>query len=196
METAILSVGPATPLLDVHRLFMEEEISGAPVVDDDGTLLGVITATDLLRAVEEEHDSARVAPNYFRDLLSYSSPDWSSAPEDFQDRLRQLRAEDFMTTQVVTVAPETPVTLVARSMRENRIHRVFVSRDAQLIGLISAFDLLRLIEDHTEALRSARAARAARNPSPDKIAAVEEHDQTVLFLRLWYEKIIRLTTGS
>jgi CBS domain-containing protein len=147
METSIVSVGPATPLLDVHRLFTEEEISGAPVVDDDGTLLGVITATDLLRAVQEEHDSGRVAQDYFRDLLPYSSPDWSSGPVDFQDRLRELRAEEVMTVEVLSVAPETPVTMVARRMREHRIHRVFVSQGTQLVGLISAFDLLRLIED-------------------------------------------------
>jgi CBS domain-containing protein len=147
METGLMSVGPTTPLLDVHRLFTEEEISGAPVVEEDGTLVGVITATDLLRAVSEEHDASRSEQNYFRDLLPYSSPDWSSAPEDFQDRLRQLRAEDFMTTDVVTVAPETPVTLVARRMRENRIHRVFVASGPQLVGLISAFDLLKLVEE-------------------------------------------------
>ena len=111
MQTGIVAVGPSTPLLDVHRLFTEEEISGAPVVDDDGTLLGVITSTDLIRAVEEEHDSGRVAQDYFRDLLPYSSPDWASGPEDFQDRLREIRAEDVMTVEVLTVAPETPVRL-------------------------------------------------------------------------------------
>jgi CBS domain-containing protein len=133
----------------VHRLFGRRR-SGAPVVDDDGRLLGVITATDLLRAVQEEHDSGRVAQDYFRDLLPYSSPDWSTGPVDFQDRLREVRVEDVMTVEVLCVAPETPVTLVARTMREHRIHRVFVSEGAQLVGLISAFDLLRLIEDWKE----------------------------------------------
>ena len=147
MQTGIVAVGPSTPLLDVHRLFTEEEISGAPVVDDDGTLLGVITSTDLIRAVEEEHDSGRVAQDYFRDLLPYSSPDWASGPEDFQDRLPEIRTEDVMTVEVLTVAPETPIPLVARALREHRIHRVFVSHDTQLVGVISAFDLLGLVEE-------------------------------------------------
>jgi CBS domain-containing protein len=147
MQAGVLGVGPATPLLEVHRLFTEEEISGAPVVGEDGTLLGVITATDLLRAVQEEHYSGRVEQNYFRDLLPYSGPDWASAPEDFQDRLRELRAEDVMTVEVLTVTPETPIPLVARALREHRIHRVFVSQDSQLVGVISTFDLLKLVED-------------------------------------------------
>ena len=90
MQTGILAVGPSTPLL------------------------GVITSTDLIRAVEEEHDSGRVAQDYFRDLLPYSSPDWASGPEDFQDRLREVRAEDVIT---------------------------------QLVGVISAFDVLALVEE-------------------------------------------------
>lgn len=147
METGIVSVGPATPLLDVHRLFTEEEISGAPVVDEDGTLLGVITTTDLVRAIEEEHDAGRMSADYFRDLLPYSSPDWLSGPEDLQDRLRQMRAEDVMTRDVRTVPPDMPVTLVARALRESRIHRVFVSEGARLVGVLSAFDLLRVVED-------------------------------------------------
>lgn len=147
METGIVSVGPATPLLDVHRLFTEEEISGAPVVDDDGTLLGVITSTDLIRAVEEEHGAGRMSADYFRDILPYSSPDWLSGPEDLQDRLRELRAEDVMTREVRTVPPDMPITHVARVLRETHIHRVFVSQGTQLVGVVSAFDLLRVVED-------------------------------------------------
>jgi CBS domain-containing protein len=147
MQTGIVSVGPDTPLIDVHRLLTEEEISGAPVVDEDGALLGVITATDLMRAVAEEHDNARSDTNYFRDLLPYSSPDWSSAPEDFQDRLSELTAEDAMTRGALTVPPEASVAVVARELRARHFHRLFVAQGGTLVGVISTFDLLKLIED-------------------------------------------------
>jgi CBS domain-containing protein len=147
METAIVSVGPDTPLIDVHRLLTEEEISGAPVVDDEGALLGVITATDLLRAVTEEHEASRADTNYFRDLLPYSSPDWLSAPEDFQDRLSELRAEDAMTREVLTISPDASVALVARELRARHFHRVFVAERDRLVGVVSAFDLLKVVEE-------------------------------------------------
>ncbi len=147
MEPQVVSVGPDTPLIDVHRLFADEAISGAPVVDEDGGLVGVITAMDLLRAVAEEHETARAQSNYFRELLSYSSPDWSSAPEDFQDRLRELRAEDAMTREVLTVPPTATVAEVARELRSRHFHRVFVAQGSQLVGVITAFDLLKVIED-------------------------------------------------
>jgi CBS domain-containing protein len=147
METHVQSVGRTTPLLDVHRLFAEEEISGAPVLDEDGALVGVITSSDLVRSVEEERDTVAVETTYFRDLLPYSSPDWSTESEDLQDRLRERRAEDAMTTSVLTVAPDVPAPEIARRLREHRVHRVFVTDGGRLVGVISAFDLLRLVED-------------------------------------------------
>ena len=147
MEASVVSVDPDASLLDVHRLFSEEEIGGAPVVADDGALVGVITASDLVRAVGEERGTARVETNYFRELLPYSAPDWSSGPEDFQDRLAELRASDAMTNEVLTIPSDTPAPAIARALRERHIHRVFVADDGRLLGVISAFDLLRVVED-------------------------------------------------
>jgi CBS domain-containing protein len=147
MQGHVLSVGVNTPLIDVYRLFVEEEISGAPVVDDNGTLVGVISSTDLLRAVEEEHESGGMGHHeYFRDLLPYSSPDWSSAPEDFQDRLGHGQAEDVMTREVLTIAPGASTAQAARLLREAGVHRLFVTESDQLVGVLSAFDLLQLLE--------------------------------------------------
>jgi len=146
MQSGVISVDPEASLLDVHRLFAEEEISGAPVVDEQGELVGVISASDLVRAVDAERDTARVEANYFRDLLPYSAPDWSGGPENFQDRLAELRVSDAMTSEVLTLAPETPAPAIARALRERHIHRVFVADGSRLLGIISAFDLLRVIE--------------------------------------------------
>lgn len=147
MEPRVLTVDPEASLEDVYRLFSDEEISGAPVVSEDGALVGVITATDLIRAADEERDTARVESDYFRDLLPYSAPDWSFGPEDFQNRLASLRASDAMTREVIAVPPDMPANAVARVLRSRKIHRVFVTANGQLLGVLSAFDLLRVLED-------------------------------------------------
>lgn len=147
METHVLSVNPEASLLDVHRLFVEEQISGAPVVDDRGLLLGVISTTDLMRAVDEERDTAIVDAQYFRDLLPYTSPDWASSSEDFQDRLAERTVADVMTRGLIAVAPAADAAEIARVLREHRIHRVFVVEDQNLLGVISAFDVLRVLEE-------------------------------------------------
>lgn len=146
MQTHVLSVSPEEPLVNVHRLFVEEEITGAPVVDSDGRVLGVLSSADLLRAVVEEEESATADPRYFRDFLEFSGPDWGSVPEDFQDRLAQLRAEDAMSAAPITVTPDTPVSEVARTLRFHRIHRLLVQEEGRLAGIITSFDLIGLLE--------------------------------------------------
>jgi CBS domain-containing protein len=146
MQTYLISVNPETPLLEVHRLFVDEEINGAPVVDDTGRLLGVISSVDLLRAVEEEHDAASAGTRYLRDFLEFSGPDWQEGSDNFQDRLGERTVSDAMTRGGITVAPETPISAVAATLRKHRIHRVFVVDDEQLCGVISTFDLVALLE--------------------------------------------------
>jgi CBS domain-containing protein len=147
MERQITSVSDDTPLIDVHRLFVEEEIHGAPVVSDDGRVVGVISSADLLRAVFETHESAGGGTDYLREATEFSSPDWSrSLPEDFQDRLGQQRASDYMTESLVAVAPDAPIAEVARLMRQNRVHRVLVIDGDALQGIVTTFDVVGVLE--------------------------------------------------
>jgi len=113
MQTDVLTVSPEASLLDIHRMFVEEEIHGAPVVDDDGKVLGVITSLDLLRPGADDVESA------------------------------QLTAADIMTHEIVAVSPNMPVGEVAQTMREQHIHRVLVIEDHELQGVLTTFDLLR-----------------------------------------------------
>ena len=121
MEPDLITVSPETPVVDVHRLFVEDEIHGAPVVDDDFRVVGVVSTLDLLRIVGERYD-------------------------DFGTRLGDVTAADAMTGALVTVSPDTPVAEVARLMRAQRIHRVLVIDDGELLGVITTFDLLAALE--------------------------------------------------
>src|SRR5690242_18491918 len=108
METDVLTVSPDTPIVDVHRLFVEDEIHGAPVVDDDFRVVGVVSALDLLRVVSERYD-------------------------DFETRMQDIDAADAMTGALVAVSPETTAAEIARLMRAQRIHRVLVVDDGELL---------------------------------------------------------------
>jgi predicted transcriptional regulator len=142
----VVSVDPETPLVDVYRLFVSEQIHGAPVVDDMERVVGVVTSSDLLRAIAEESDTAMASSDYLRDLVEFSGPDWGRGLADFQDRLGQLTASDVMTASAVTVGRSTPIAEVARTLRQHGIHRAWVEDDGRLCGVISTFDLLPLVE--------------------------------------------------
>lgn len=146
MQTHVVSVAPEDPLSSVHRLFVEEDITGAPVVDDQERIVGVISATDLMRAAADEHDTARADLAYFRENLEFSGPELSDAPEDYLDRLGERRVEECMSDQIVQVTPDATIPEVARTIRSQQVHRVMVVEDDRLVGIISTFDLVGLLE--------------------------------------------------
>lgn len=147
MERDVITVTPETRLLDVHRLFVEEEIHGAPVVGDDTIVRGVVSTLDLLRVVRDELEpgAGATVTTYFRDELPYSGPDWLRMPEDFQDRMQELTAADAMTREIVAVGPFATIDDIARVMLEHHVHRVLVLEDRVLLGVITTFDLLRVL---------------------------------------------------
>ena len=149
MTDSVISVSPETPLADVLRLFVESNVHGAPVVSDTGDLEGVVTTTDLLRAQEDERDTALSTSDYLRDLLEFSAPDWEGDVDDFQNRLAQRTVAEVMTRGALSVPADAPVGEVARCLRENQVHRVWVLDKGELCGVVSALDLMPVVESST-----------------------------------------------
>jgi CBS domain-containing protein len=143
MQTQVITVAPTDPLHTVKRLFFEEEIHGAPVVDEEGRVRGMITSMDLIRAAAEEDEGGGVDFAIAFEDLGFG---WENASESFQNRLAEAVVTDAMSDSAVSVAPNTPVSDVARILRENKIHRVLVISKETLLGIISSFDLIRLLE--------------------------------------------------
>jgi CBS domain-containing protein len=146
MQRDVITIEAAASLLDAHRLFVKQEISGAPVVDEDGRVVGVLSARDLLRALDEARDGEEVEALYFRDATEFSGSDWDAMPEDYHDRLAARTVSELMSPDVISVSPDAGIAEVARTLRANRVHRVLVATNDAFVGLISTFDLLALLE--------------------------------------------------
>jgi len=144
MRTDTITLSPELPLVEAQRVLVEEGISGAPVVDEAGQVVGVVSASDLLRAVSEEHDTGMTQTSYFRDTLPFSVSDGSQDVEDFQDRLEKLTMSDAMTKDIVSVPPGASLREVAATLRNHRVHRVLVVEGTRLLGIISSFDFVEL----------------------------------------------------
>jgi CBS domain-containing protein len=147
MERDVIVISPETRILDLHRLFIEEEIHGAPVVGDDGAVVGVVSTQDLLKIVRDELEpgAGATVSTYFREQLPYSGPDWQGMPEDFQDRMQELTAADAMTRELVTVNKDASIEELAQTMLDHHVHRVLVTDEGALCGIVSTFDLLRVL---------------------------------------------------
>jgi CBS domain-containing protein len=147
MERSVVVLSPEASLLDAHRLFVEEGIHGAPVVDDEGMVIGVVSSMDLLRAVSEEHESAGFASDpVFQEGREFGPSIWT-VPEDFQDRLANRTVGEVMTEGAFTVEETTRAREVAELLHRQRVHRVWVVKEGRPTGVVSALDLLPLVRD-------------------------------------------------
>jgi CBS domain-containing protein len=149
MQTQVVTVGTNDPIASVFRLFTDEEISGAPVVDEYGRVVGVVSIRDLLRSNSEEQENTQTDLDYFREGLAYAKSEGMVADHDFEERLSHRMVSDVMTEDVIAVRRQTPISDVVKTILENRIHRVLVVDQGKngnvLAGLISLFDLVALL---------------------------------------------------
>ena len=144
MRADVVTLSPELSLIDAHRVLLADEISGAPVVDNQSEVCGVISSSDLIQAVANEHDSGLSHFDYFREFIPYSGRDWANGGEHFENRLRELSVADLMTKQIVSVGPDDSIQQVARTLAQHHVHRVLVVEQAKLRGIISSFDFVSL----------------------------------------------------
>jgi CBS domain-containing protein len=111
---------PDARIEDAERLFELYRISGLPVIDESGGLVGVISQTDLLRGTGDVHSVIRKQNS-------------------------GIRVGDLMTSPASTVDMATPLCEAARLMRDEKIHRVVAINDAgQPVGVLSSMDFVTL----------------------------------------------------
>lgn len=111
----------------VHSILEFGNFRHVPVVDEHGFLVGIVSQTDLLAASASVLDPA--TPRAQRDLL-----------------LAGIAVERAMQTDVVTIDPEATVIAAARSMRQHRVNCLPVVEQGKLVGIVTAFDLLGVVE--------------------------------------------------
>ena len=122
MERDVRTVSPELPVASLEEFLLGEEIGGAPVVEDDGRLRGIVSKTDIVRHLTEDLDLGS------------------------SEALAGSTVADIMTEDVVTVSIDEPVAKVARTMIEQRVHRVIVIDGERTIrGIVTTFDLLKLL---------------------------------------------------
>jgi CBS domain-containing protein len=124
---------------EVVALLADAGFSAAPVIDNAGRPIGVVSRTDVVVYDRARHLAKAEVPAY------YDRPDLrAAAPAPAADTSAAVRASDLMTPAVFSVTPDTPALKVAEEMARLNIHRMFVvDQSGILIGVISALDLLR-----------------------------------------------------
>lgn len=136
MTRSLVSVEPDASIMQAIRLMLQSRISGLPVVDKNGMLVGVVTEGDLLRRAEL--GTQRRRPRWLEFLIGPGL-----ATEYVHACGRNV--EEVMTTTVHTVSENTPLDEVVQIMESRRVKRLPVVRDGKVVGIVSRANLLRAL---------------------------------------------------
>lgn len=134
MTTSVITVHPTDALGDVARILVEHQISGLPVVDADGVVVGVVSEADFL--IKEGVDERGRGPlARLRD-----------ATDDGHARRHKAGARtiaELMTAPAITIGPRRPIYEGARLMTAKRVNRLPVVDGGRLVGIVTRADLVR-----------------------------------------------------
>ena len=119
MQTELQTSGADDRVVDAVATIADQHVSGLPVVDHRGRLVGVVSSTDVLQLLSEVGDSERRG-----------------------DILDATLVREIMTAKPLTIDPDADVHEAARQMLYGEIHRLFVEFDGALVGVVSQSDIV------------------------------------------------------
>jgi CBS domain-containing protein len=153
MTAKVVSIRPDVRVKDVAKILLKYGISAVPVVDENGSPIGMVSEGDLIPRPEPEREARR---DWWLALLA----EGEALSHDFLASLKasDQMASDIMSSPVVSVVPDTDIAEIARLLADYRIKRVPVVQDGHVIGIVSRADLLRALA----------AQPHAQSPTPDR----------------------------
>ncbi|MGH2688887.1 MAG: CBS domain-containing protein [Actinomycetota bacterium] len=141
MVRSVITVAPSDPLSTAARRLAARHISAAPVVDEDGTVVGILSESDILKALVP-HSAAD--PPSILDLLSGATREAHEGP---------ALVRDAMTTAVRCIPPGESIWQAANLMQQGQVKRLPVTADGKrLVGIISRADLIRAMARNDESI--------------------------------------------
>lgn len=137
MRRKVVTVERWLGLSELAKLFEENGITGAPVVDERGSIIGVVSQTDLVRVRREASAGVALYHKELDEPLSALGIHFEEADSG--------RVESIMTPGAISFDEEAPVEALAEAMLERHIHRVLITRGDRLAGIVTTMDLLKAL---------------------------------------------------
>ncbi len=145
MTRDVITVKPDTSLEDLAAILVKHGISGVPVVDEAGSLYGVVTENDLISRNRRLHIPTVVS---FLDAAIYLES--SRKFEEDVKRLAATRVSEICARKVVTLSEETSVVDIATIMDEKKVHILPVIKNGKVVGIVGKRDVVKSVARQAE----------------------------------------------
>jgi len=139
MTKKVITIKKDASIEELSAVLLENKISGVPVTDENGNLIGIVTEADIIVKDTDLH-----FPRYFKllDAIIYLE-----SLNRFRDNLKKhlaTKVEDIMTAKVRTIEPDTPVSEIAEIMLDKRINRLpVVESGGSIVGIVTRADIVK-----------------------------------------------------
>jgi CBS domain-containing protein len=134
MTSPVVSIAPDSTVLDAVRIMLLRHISGLPVIDKSGSLVGIVTEGDFLRRAET--GTQRRRPRWLEYLLG------PGRLADEYTRSHGRKVHEIMTFGALSITEDTPLDEVVRLMEKRQIKRLPVVRGNEVVGIVSRANLV------------------------------------------------------
>ena len=152
MTTDVVTLNGYMSIREAAELLAARNISGAPVVDNDGKLIGVLTETDILRSVKNAADQVHmVFPSlHTMGVMFELSKGETEIMKAFEEQANTV-VMDVMTTSVVYCTPDTSMNEVASILVDKRINRIpVVDEERRVVGIVTRGDIVRALSENRQ----------------------------------------------
>ena len=152
MTPSIKAVPQSWTMDRLARFLTDNEIAGSPVTDDNGDIIGIVTLKDI---TEFRWNASR--PETEAQLTEDEAREARRLRMVIYEGMGKLPVEvrDIMTPILLSVDEATPVRDIAKTMMKEHLHRIFVTLDGKITGIITTYDLLKIIADRNMTQRCA-----------------------------------------
>ncbi len=140
MSKNVITVSGETPVRELAQILSDNTISGVPVVNDQGGVIGVVTESDLIDQNKKVH-----IPTVVAILDSFL---FLESPEKMEKELKKMvgaTVSDIFAHEIITVQQDTPLDEIATLMAEKKVHTLPVLDGETLVGVIGKSDIIRTI---------------------------------------------------
>jgi len=168
MTRDVITVTPTTPIHEVASLMANHGVSGLPVLDEKGSVVGIVTEADLL-----VRQKPRTRTSWWRLFL-----DGDRMAREFQ-RAVGTTAGEVMTREVISIGPDLPIEAAAAILHDQKIRRVPVVTKGALVGILSRGDLVKAL-----------AGAPPRTPAPASDARLVEAMRACIAAEPWVPRTL------